>query len=129
MHPADRLAARVRDSGATPILTFYDLAVPGHDRVELSATSLANAVAKTAGLLRDELDAEPGDLISINLPVHWQLPVWLLACAATGTVAGLQAPPDGARACAAEAEVYAEAESPLRGRAEWDVAEIGRAHV
>ena len=51
------LQSRARTSPASPLITFYDLATG--ERMELSAASLDNAVAKTAGLLRDELDVEP----------------------------------------------------------------------
>lgn len=63
------------------------------ERAELSALSLANAVDKTAGLLRDELDIEPGDRIAIHLPLHWQVGVWLGACARTGAVYAADADP------------------------------------
>lgn len=81
------LVARLRTTAAQPLLTYYDAGLA--ERVELSAASLANAVAKTAGLLRDELDVVPGDRVAIDLPAHWQVPVWLLACAATGATAVL----------------------------------------
>jgi len=54
--------------------------------MELSAASLDNAIAKTAGLMRDELDVLPGDVVSIRLPLHWQRAVWWGACAALGAV-------------------------------------------
>lgn len=61
--------------------------------MELSAISLDNAVAKTAGLLRDELDIEPGDVIGIHVPTHWQRAVWFGACAATGAIFAPDADP------------------------------------
>ena len=67
--------------------------------MELSATSLDNAVAKTAGLLRDELDVSPGDRIAIHLPWHWQRAVWLGACAATEAVFAADAPPVDCAVC------------------------------
>lgn len=84
MTPYAALLDRIRHDAASPLVTFRDLATG--ERMELSAASLGNAVAKTAGLIRDELDAEPGDVIAIHLPLHWQRIVWLGACAATGTV-------------------------------------------
>jgi uncharacterized protein (TIGR03089 family) len=54
--------------------------------MELSATSLDNAIAKTAGLLRDEFDGSAGARVGVHLPLHWQRAVWFGACAATGTV-------------------------------------------
>ena len=47
-----------------------------------------NAVAKAGGLLRDELGLTPGDRLSVDLPLHWQLPVWTLASLSVGLVCG-----------------------------------------
>lgn len=80
--PYAALQARVRRRPAQPLVTFYDLTTG--ERMELSAASLDNAVAKTAGLMRDELDVLPGDRIEVHLPLHWQRAVWWGACAATG---------------------------------------------
>ena len=84
MTPYDALTERMRRDPASPLLTYRDLATG--ERMELSAVSLGNAIAKTAGMLRDELDAEPGAVIGVHLPLHWQRVVWLGACAATSTV-------------------------------------------
>ena len=65
-----------------PLVTWYG-ATPG-ERVELSVTSWANWVAKTASLLQDELDVERGDQVLVDLPTHWLGPVWLGACWALG---------------------------------------------
>ena len=78
------LGERARRDGASPLVTYVDLA--SGSRAELSAASLANAVAKTAGLLRDELDIEPGARIGIDLPLHWQWAVWLGAASAVGAI-------------------------------------------
>lgn len=57
-------------------MTFYDDATG--ERMELSAASLGNWVAKTHFLLLDELGLGPGDRAFINLPLHWQrLVVWM----------------------------------------------------
>ncbi len=80
--PADLLRAQVRRDGARPLVTFYDDATG--ERVELSATTFDNWVAKTAGLLTDELDAEPGDRVAVALPPHWQTLVWAAACWTVG---------------------------------------------
>ena len=78
----------VRWSGAQPggpgrpFVTYYD--VETGERTELSGTTTANWVAKTANLLVDELDAEPGTRIEIALPTHWLRTVWILATWATG---------------------------------------------
>jgi uncharacterized protein (TIGR03089 family) len=55
---------------ARPLVTYYDDATG--ERIELSGTTLANWAAKTANLLRDECDLEPGGTIAVLLPAHWQ---------------------------------------------------------
>jgi len=82
--PAAALAARLASAPADPLLTHYD-DVAG-TRVELSATTLANGVAKGAGLLVDELGVQPGDEVGLLLPAHWQTAVALLACWWVGAV-------------------------------------------
>ena len=78
----DLLAARTRTDGASPLLTFYDDATG--DRTELSATTVANWVAKTANLLVDGLGAGRGDDVVVALPLHWQSVVVLAGCWAAG---------------------------------------------
>lgn len=91
MTPYAALTERMRRDPASPLLTYRDLATA--ERMELSAASLGNAIAKTAGMLRDELDAEPGAIIGVHLPTHWQRFVWLGACAATSTIFAPDAAP------------------------------------
>jgi uncharacterized protein (TIGR03089 family) len=69
------LADQVRRAGSRPVVTFYDDATG--ERVELSAVTYANWVAKTAGLLQDELQLERGATVLVDLPTHWLGPVWL----------------------------------------------------
>lgn len=90
--PYAALTERMRRDPASPLLTYRDLATG--ERMELSAASLGNAIAKTAGMLRDELDAAPGAIIGVHLPLHWQRVVWLGACAATSTVFAPEADSD-----------------------------------
>lgn len=78
----DLLAAEVRRSGARPLVTFYDDGTG--ERVELSVVTFANWVAKTAGMLQDELNLERGDTVLVDLPTHWLTPVWLGACWSAG---------------------------------------------
>ncbi|HEX8495934.1 MAG TPA: TIGR03089 family protein [Actinomycetales bacterium] len=69
-----------------PRLTWYDDS-PGPtrgERIELSARVLANWVAKAANLLVDELDVEPGDVVVVDLPVHWRGAYWVLAGLSAG---------------------------------------------
>lgn len=75
---------------AAPFVTFYDGAAG--ERIELSSTTFENWVAKTANLLRDDFDIEPGANIGLQLPPHWLTPVWIAAIAELGAtvVAGLE---------------------------------------
>jgi uncharacterized protein (TIGR03089 family) len=92
--PADLLAAALRRDAASPLLTAYDDATG--ERVELSAATLANWVAKTANLLQDELDVGPGSTVAVALPVHWQTAAALLAVWSCGaTVLDTAAEDDG----------------------------------
>lgn len=97
MTPYAALLARMRAEPSTPLVTYRHLG--SGERMELSATSLTNAIAKTAGLLRDDLDAGPGSIVGIHLPFHWQRVVWLGACAATGAVFAPGASPRDSDVC------------------------------
>lgn len=72
---ADVLGVQLRHDPARPLVTFYDDATG--ERVELSVTTYANWVAKTAGLVQDELGVERGGLLLLDLPTHWLGAVWL----------------------------------------------------
>jgi uncharacterized protein (TIGR03089 family) len=74
-----------RPDRSRPFVTHYD---DGGGRTELSGASTANAVAKAAGLLRDGLGLAPGGVVSLDLPRHWQLPVWVLAGLSVGARVG-----------------------------------------
>lgn len=78
------LADRVAADAAGPLITYYD-DVTG-ERTELSAVTLANWVAKTANLLQDGLDVEPGHRVAVLLAPHWQTAAVLLAAWANGAV-------------------------------------------
>lgn len=81
------LQRRKRASGGAPVVTFIDLA--REERTELSAVSLENAAAKIANALREEFGAEPGTVIGLHLPQHWQRSVW---CAGAWTAGCVVAP-------------------------------------
>ena len=51
-------------------MTYYDDATG--ERIELSASTLANWAAKTANMVRDEFALEPGGKVAVLLPAHWQ---------------------------------------------------------
>jgi uncharacterized protein (TIGR03089 family) len=72
---ADLLAANLRSEPGRPFLTYYDERTG--ERVELSVTTYANWVAKTASLLVEEHDLERGDVLVVDLPTHWLGPVFL----------------------------------------------------
>lgn len=76
------LAAALRADPARPLVTFYDDATG--ERVELSVTTYANWVAKTASLLQDELDVERGATVLLAVPTHWLGGVWLGAAWSVG---------------------------------------------
>lgn len=76
------LDSALRRDGARPLITAYDDATG--ERTELSVTTFANWVAKTANLLQDDLTVEPGQRVSLHLPLHWQAAVWLQASWAVG---------------------------------------------
>ena len=110
--------AAVRRDGAGPFLTYYDDATG--ERIELSALTTANWVAKTANLLVDEYDLEPGETVAIGLPPHWLGVVWALSTwsvgaaltSGTGTLA-ITGPDLAVRG---ERETIASALLPLGGR-------------
>jgi uncharacterized protein (TIGR03089 family) len=83
--PVELLRRRVADDPSRPLVTFYDDA--SGERVELSARTFDNWVAKTANFLVDGLAAEPGTRVVLVLPPHWQTAVWLMACWSAGLVA------------------------------------------
>ena len=95
---AELLARRVRSDGASPLLTHYDAGTGA--RTELSATTVANWVAKTSNLLTDELLLDPGApvelLVAEHHPGHWMTLVWALACWQTGAVVTLGRAADAA---------------------------------
>ena len=69
------LTGQLRGNAGRPLLTFYDDATG--ERVELSVTTYANWVAKTASLLAEEHGLERGQVLCLDLPPHWLGPVFL----------------------------------------------------
>lgn len=127
------LPARITDALARepsrPLLTWYDDATG--ERVELSAATAANWMAKTANLLRDSLDVQPGDRVAVALPLHWQTVVVQLATWLAGgcvvavepgaplpaaSVAFVTEPALGGLATSRATEVVALSLRPLAGR-------------
>jgi len=86
------LQDRVKRRGSDPLITWYG---PQNARMELSGITFANAVAKTAGMLIEELETQPGDTVLIRLPLHWQLPMWCAAADVAGLNLAIQELPSG----------------------------------
>lgn len=78
------LAGLLRTDPGRPLVTYYDHATG--ERVELSVTTYANWVAKTASLLVEEHDLERGGGLHVELPPHWLGPVFLGAAWTVGLV-------------------------------------------
>jgi uncharacterized protein (TIGR03089 family) len=76
------LARRLRTDAEQPLVTAYDDATG--ERTELSVTTYANWVSKTANLLTDELGLDAGDTVLLDLPSHWLVPVFLGAAWSAG---------------------------------------------
>jgi uncharacterized protein (TIGR03089 family) len=81
---AEVLDRRRRTDPGQPLVTYYDLT--SGERVELSVTTYANWVAKSASLLADEHGLERGQSLSVDLPTHWLGPVFLGAAWILGLV-------------------------------------------
>jgi uncharacterized protein (TIGR03089 family) len=83
---AEILRRRVRERGAEPLVTYYDLG--SGERTELSAATFANWVNKTANLLVDALGIDVGDQVELSLaeshPGNWVTLIWTLAGWQTG---------------------------------------------
>lgn len=91
--PADLMNSFRSLHATSPRLSWYG---PDSERVEFSGRVLENWVAKTANYLVDELDAEPGTVVAVDLPLHWRSLVWLLATWAVGATAVTGPVPAGA---------------------------------
>jgi uncharacterized protein (TIGR03089 family) len=78
----DLLAATLARDPAGPLFTHYDDRTG--ERVELSASTLDNWVAKTANLLADGAGLGAGDRAAVLLPPHWQSAAVMLGCWSAG---------------------------------------------
>jgi uncharacterized protein (TIGR03089 family) len=116
------LARLQREEPGRPLVTFYDHATG--ERTELSVATYANWVAKTASLLAEEHDLERGQVLRVDLPVHWLGPVFLGAAWTIGLEVTTEAETADAYVCgpgrldhwagrASSADVLATALHPL----------------
>lgn len=78
----DLLDAAIARDPARPLVTYYDRDTG--ERTELSGTTFANWVAKTANLLRDDFDVHSGSVVALALPMHWHQIVLAFATWAVG---------------------------------------------
>lgn len=76
------IAHRLRNDAGQPLVTAYDDRTG--ERTELSVTTYANWVSKTANLFTDELGLDAGDTVLLDLPGHWLVPVFLGAAWSAG---------------------------------------------
>ena len=88
LDPHSALASLV-SSGPQPRLAWSNDA---GERLELSGRVTANWAVKIANLLLEEVEAEPGTRVLLDLPVHWRTAVWALGTWLTGAVVILPAP-------------------------------------
>lgn len=79
---ADLVTDRLSTSPGQPLVTAYDDTTG--ERTELSVTTYANWVSKTANLLTDELGLDVGDTVLLDLSSHWLVPVFLGAAWTAG---------------------------------------------
>jgi uncharacterized protein (TIGR03089 family) len=85
------LDAQLRQEAGRPLFTWYDERTG--ERVELSVTTYANWVAKSASLLVDEHDLQRGDVLLVDLPSHWLGPVFLGAAWTAGLAVAFPSSP------------------------------------
>lgn len=96
-----------RRDPAQPLLTYLD----GPARVELSGSTAANWVAKTANLLTDGF-ASP-ERVGLLLPLHWQTVCLLLGGVAAGATVVVAASPEELEGCAVAFTAAEDAEAAL----------------
>jgi uncharacterized protein (TIGR03089 family) len=88
------LARRLNDDPSSPLITYYDPA--SGERIEVSAVTFANWVAKTANFLRDGVGLADQPRVLLDLVPHWQTLVVAHAAWALGGSVSLATAPDDA---------------------------------
>lgn len=82
------LTDRTRELGDQPAVVFADARTG--ERTELGFATLYNWTSKTANLWLDAFDAGLGSEVRVDLPLHWLVPVVLLATWTTGACVRLE---------------------------------------
>lgn len=77
----------LRREPGRPLVTFYDGATG--ERIELSLITFTNWVDKIANLLTDELMFDPGQIVHLDLPTHWQSGVTVIGAWTAGLTVSL----------------------------------------
>ena len=78
---------------AQPLLTYVD----GPARIELSGSTTANWISKTANLLTQGYGGP--ERVGLLLPLHWQTPCLLLGAVAAGATAVIASSPEQLAGC------------------------------
>lgn len=107
----DVLRARLSGEAARPLLTAYDDATG--ERTELSVTTYANWVSKTANLFVEELGLDEGDTVLLDLPAHWLVPVFLGAAWSAGLTVTTEAEEPHALVVRGPARAAASSDAPV----------------
>jgi uncharacterized protein (TIGR03089 family) len=107
---AGLLRARLKAAGADPLITYYD--APSGERVELSAITFDNWVAKAANLLTCDLSVAQGESVALPLarsaPGHWMTAVWQVAAWHAGAYVDLSSAPAEVVVCGPDWQPYAD---------------------
>jgi uncharacterized protein (TIGR03089 family) len=80
VHDALLIDTHLATLGALPAITSYS----PEGRLEISGKVARQWSHKIAGFLRDDVGAEPGDRLAIDLPATWRAPVWALGAILAG---------------------------------------------
>lgn len=81
--------ARLAAHPSAPLLTDYT-----QGRVELSHLTFDNWVTKTVNLLRMEAEIGEGNVVGVELPLHWMTAVWCMAVMEAGADLSFGGPAD-----------------------------------
>ncbi|MCB0914543.1 MAG: hypothetical protein KDC23_02420 [Actinobacteria bacterium] len=86
-HPEHLRRRSLAAAPGSPWVTYYDAGSGA--RVELSAATLDNWIAKASGLLADEYDIDSDSIVTVDVGHHWLLHVWAWSVWALGAAVAL----------------------------------------
>ncbi len=93
-HPEQLRRRSLASAPGAPWVTYYDEDSGG--RIELSATTLDNWVAKGSGLLAEEYDINADSVVLVNTGRHWLTHVWTWSVWSLGAAVALPGAEDEA---------------------------------